>query len=75
LKARNTRAREHHAANGREHGQGGGAGAAQLTDHQLALDLQPDHEEKQRHPPIVDPMPHVKRQRPPAQPDGLLGRP
>ena len=34
---------------------------AELALDELALDLQPDHEEEDRHEPVVDPVPEVVR--------------
>ena len=36
---------------------------AQLADDELALDLQPDDEEEDRHQPVVDPVAQVEVQR------------
>ena len=44
--------------------QRGFAPVAQLADDELALDLQPDDEEEQRHQPVVDPVPEVEVERP-----------
>ena len=49
--------------------------AAQLAGDQLAFDLQPDHEEEQRHQPVVDPVAQVHGQAPAADLDGQLGVP
>ena len=42
------------AADGRHDGQHRRAGLAQLAQHQLALDLEPDHEEEHHHQAVVD---------------------
>ena len=59
----------------RDHRQGGGAGATQLPDDQLALGLQPDHEEEQRHQPVVDPVVQVLSDAEAPEPDGHVGAP
>ena len=38
------------------------AAVRQLTDQQLALDLEPDDEEEERHQAVVDPMAKVQAQ-------------
>ena len=44
----------HHAAHGGEDRQGGHPPVAQVADHELALDLERDHQEEQRHQAVVD---------------------
>ena len=49
--------RYHHSAQRGESGECGGAGVAQIAGHQFAFDLEADHEEEDRHQPIVDHQP------------------
>jgi hypothetical protein len=54
------RRRHQHAAHGGADGPQGLAGLRQLTHEQLALDLQPHHEEEDRHEAVVDPVVQVE---------------
>ena len=66
------RRREHDAADRGDRRQRRGASLAQLAGDELALDLEADDEEEQRHQPVVDPMPQVLGKRGAADPDGRL---
>jgi hypothetical protein len=44
------------AAQGRRHGKERAAEGGELADQQLALDLEPHHEEEERHQPVVHPV-------------------
>jgi hypothetical protein len=58
----------------RHEGERGEAPAlAQLPDGDLALGLEPDDEEEERHQPLVDPVAQVHRDHRVAQPDRQLG--
>ena len=52
--------RDDHAADRRDHRQRRLPPVAQLAEDQLALDLEPDDEEEDRHQPVVDPVPQVE---------------
>ena len=81
VEARNSRAGSDHAAHRGHHRQGRPARRSRSSpDDQLALDLQADHEEEQRHQPVVDPVPQIQGQgpaarprRPARSPTGLIG--
>jgi hypothetical protein len=55
--------------------QGRASGRGQLADKQLALDLQTNDEEKDRHQPVVDPMMKRHREMEMDRPERKLGRP
>ena len=50
---------QHHAADCGEHWQRRDAPVGELAMHDLALDLEADHEEEQRHQPVVDEVPEI----------------
>ena len=50
------RRRHHHAAERGHHRQGGALPAGELADQELALDLEADDEEEDRHQAVVDPV-------------------
>ena len=66
--------RHRHAADGRHRGQGGLAEGRQLSPQQLALDLEADQEEEDRHQAVVDPQQQrlVDRQRADAHAHGRV---
>ena len=68
---REQRDRERDTADRRDRRQRGRAPVSQLTDDQLALDLEPDDEEEHRHQRVVDPV--VQVQRPVAIAIALIG--
>jgi hypothetical protein len=53
--------RQHHPAQRAEGGDRRGPGRGQLPVRELAPDLQPEHEEEQRHQPVVDRVPNARR--------------
>ena len=57
---------DRHPADRGDHGERRRPPVAQLPAQELPLDLQADHQEEQRHQPVVDPMAEVVRDRPPA---------
>ncbi len=50
------RSRNQHAAQRGDGRQGDGPRVPEFSDHELALDLETDDEEEQRHQPVVDPL-------------------
>ena len=67
--------RQHRAADGRGDRQRGPADRRQLADEHLALDLEADDEEEDRHQPVVDPVEQRQRERDVADADGQVRRP
>ena len=64
LMARNSNAGSTMPPSAAAMGTSGAAAVGQLAHRELALDLQADDEEEQRHQPVVDPVPKVEFERP-----------
>ena len=64
-----------HAADGGGNWKRSAAQHTKLAEHELALDLEPNHQEEQRHQPIVHPMLQRELQHVVTERDGELVRP